>query len=100
MKSIIQDKKECYLCRMFYGVENPNGLEEHHVFPGTANRAKSEEHGLKVWLCATHHRTGEGAVHRDNSIMIYLKCKAQQRFEETHTREEFMQEFGRNYLYH
>lgn len=101
MKSIIQSKKECFLCRRMAGegIELTSyGLEEHHCIPGTANRKKSEQYGLKVWLCHEHHRTGIFAVHRSTVAMMGLKQIAQEKFEETHSREEFIKEFGRSYL--
>lgn len=92
MKSVIQDKKECYICTA------TKGLHDHHVFHGTANRKKSEKHGMKVWLCQHHHTGGKHAVHNSRITDLYLKKIAQRKFEETHSREEFMKEFGKNYL--
>ena len=37
-------------------------------------------------------------VHANKALDIELKRMAQRKFEEKHTREEFMREFGRNYL--
>ena len=89
MKSIIQPFKDyCFVC--FKTI----GLEEHHIFSGLSNRKNSEKHGLKVWLCMECHKR----VHRDILPNRELKELAQQKFEETHTREEFMQIFGKNYL--
>ena len=66
-KSIIQKKKECIIC-------NSLNAEEHHVFFGTANRKLSEKYGLKVYLCAEHHR-GTRGVHGKDGKMVdsYLK---------------------------
>lgn len=66
-KSIIQKKKECIIC-------NSLNVEEHHVFFGTANRKLSEKYGLKVYLCAEHHR-GTRGVHGKDGKMVdsYLK---------------------------
>ena len=90
MKSIIQTERECYICGSPY-------VEEHHVFFGTSNRKNSEKYGLKVFLCPEHHRGNHGA-HRNKGVDTYLKITAQSIFERTHTREEFMQIFGRNYI--
>lgn len=97
-KSIIQDKKECFLCRYLYGTENTNNLCSHHIFFGTANRRLSEQYGLKAWLCIYHHTEGIGAVHKNRDYDMILKKIAQKKFEETHTREEFVQIFGKSYL--
>lgn len=56
MRSILQDKKECWVCR------TTNNLACHHIFYGTANRQKSEKWGLKLWLCYNCH-TGPNGVH-------------------------------------
>lgn len=98
MKSIIQVKKECFLCRYLYDSENTNNLHDHHIFFGTANRLQSEKHGLKVWLCIAHHTEGIGAVHKNRNYDVILKKIAQKVFEKTHTREEFIQIFGKSHL--
>lgn len=92
MKSIIQDKKECIVCGSW-------NVEEHHIYFGVAKRKLSEECGLKVWLCPTHHR-GTNGVHGKNGhkLDVELKQLGQKAFEWNHTREEFIKIFGRNYL--
>ena len=77
MKSIIQEEKECYICK------NPN-VEEHHVFYGVANRRLSEKYGLKVWLCPLHHRDSRCGVHFDKEFDNRLKEIAEKRFRETY----------------
>lgn len=83
--------KKCFRC----GREC--GLERHHVFFGVANRKKSEKYKLVVYLCVGCHR-GNTGVHFNREFDLQLKRLAQSKFEETHTREEFLREFGRNYL--
>lgn len=96
-KSILQgDRSYCYLC-------NRNGkgdpLEKHHIFGGSANRKKSEQYGLYVYLCgAGCHREGPVSVHKCRLTDLRLKIEAQKAFERTHTREEFLQEFGKSVL--
>ena len=51
MKSIKQDEKECFICRVNYDVATLYGLHEHHIFEGTARRKLSEKYDLKVYLC-------------------------------------------------
>ena len=90
-KSILQDEKECFICKTTYN------LEEHHIFR-TPYRNASERYGLKVWLCQPHH-TGHQGVHNGNVLVDkYLQQLAQKKFEEEHSREEFIQKFGRSYL--
>lgn len=92
MKSIIQDRKECIICGSW-------NVEDHHIFFGTGKRKLSEEYGLKVWLCPTHHRLTNG-VHGKNGHKLDMQLKelGQKAFEWKHTREEFIERFGRNYL--
>lgn len=96
-KSIMQTEKECYISREIFGERCVVGLEEHHIFFGNPGRKLSEKYGLKVWLTYEHHR-GDDGVHMHRRIDLWLKKRAQEKFEETHTREEFIQIFGRNYL--
>lgn len=93
MKSILQDKKESYISGSTYN------LEEHHIFFGTANRKVSEKIGFKVWLTVEEHR-GTYGVHGKlgRDLDLKLKQDAQRKYEETHTREEFIKLIGKNYL--
>jgi len=93
MKSIIQNKKKCFLC------SKTSGLHDHHIYFGTARRKISEANGFKVWLCYEHHE-GTFGVHgsKGHETDIYLKKICQLKFEETHTREEFIKLIGKNYL--
>lgn len=91
MKSIMQeDCSRCYLC-------GRPPRQEHHVFGG-ANRRKSEKNGLKVKLCLECHIYGPEAVHTNQETMRRLRQEGQRAFERTHTRAEFISEFGKNYL--
>ncbi len=92
MKSIIQDRKECIVCGSW-------NVEDHHIFFGAAKRKISEKYGLKVWLCPTHHR-GTNGVHGKNGHKLDMQLKelGQKAFEWKHTREEFLERFGKNYL--
>lgn len=92
MKSVIQDERECYICG------RRDVLHEHHIFFGNPNRQHSEEHGMKVWLCPEHHNSSPKGVHFNRVLDRRLKMDAQAKFEETHTREEFREIFGRSYL--
>lgn len=92
MKSVIQGKKECYVCHATLN------LHEHHIFYGTSNRKKSEKYGLKIWLCARHHNLSNEGVHFNKELDISIKRMAQSKFEENHTRHEFIRIFGKSYL--
>lgn len=91
MKSIFQTEKQCYFCRKY-------GVQEHHIFYGTANRKKSENRGFKVYLCQEHH-TGNSGVHFDKELDLQLKKMAQEYYEqEIGSREDFRKEFNKSYL--
>ena len=92
MDSVLQNKKECIFCGQV------GQLESHHCLHGFANRKKAEKYGLKVWLCAEHHRGTSGA-HRNAYTDRVLKEYAQEYWERNiGTREQFITEFGKSYL--
>lgn len=97
-KSIIQeDNTHCYICGMNNRVEP---MDCHHVFGG-ANRKKSEQYGLKVYL--HHYRChifGKDSVHRNAEIAQALKAKAQKKAMQHYgwTIEQFREIFGKNYI--
>lgn len=91
MISIVQGRKQCYVC----GTEEY--LHRHHIFGGP-NRRWSEKYGLTVWLCGRHHNLSNEGVHFNRELDLHIKQAGQKAFERGHTREEFMQIFGKNYL--
>lgn len=93
MKSILQDEKKCFLTGC------TKGLHRHHIFNGF-NRDNSEKYGLWVWLKWDRHiaDSPHSTPHNDPTIDEMLKRMAQRKFEETHSRDEFMQIFGRSWL--
>lgn len=91
MKTILQDKKECFICK------TRMNLHDHHIFMGS-NRNNSEKYGLKVWLCYTHHNGSNYSPHFNRAVDLELKRLAESKFEETHTREEFIRIFGKSWL--
>lgn len=99
-KSIMHCKDgTCYLCiRLNQDYRYHRNLQEHHVFNGP-NRSKSEAEGLKVFLCLEHHTAGKEAVHINAENMLLLKREGQRIYEKTHSREEFIKEFGKNYIF-
>jgi len=92
MNSILQDKKECYVCGTY------TGLHKHHVYAGYANRKQSEKYGCWCWLCGYHHNLSNAGVHSNKRLNDQIKQTCQAEFEKTHSREDFMRIFGRNYL--
>ena len=50
MKSIIQSKKECFICRVNYDVTTTNELIKHHIFEETHTRNEFIKHFIKSYL--------------------------------------------------
>lgn len=97
--SILHDKnsRTCYLCVMLHDDWSEHRvLQEHHVFRGK-NRTKSEENGLKVYLCPQHHTIGPEAVHNNDQIRRDMEHMAQVEFEKRYGHTKFIELFGQNY---
>lgn len=83
------DLNHCYVCGRPY----PN---LHHMMNG-ANKKKAEQYGLILPLCINHHTGAEG-VHTKPEKMLACRQMAQRKFEEEHTRDEWIEQFGKSYL--
>jgi hypothetical protein len=93
--SLLQGKaKRCYLTDA-EGVP----LEKHHIYFGSGMRSISDKHGLWVWLVPEMHR-GTYGVHgkEGHKIDLLLKRDCQRKYEEKHSREDWMKLIGRSYL--
>lgn len=88
-KSIISDKKECYLC----GVQT--NLQLHHCLRGTANRKLADQDGMTVWLCVDCHTN----LHQRGWHDLELKRIAESVWIKHYgTEEEFRKRYGKSYL--
>lgn len=97
MKTIIQKDKRCFLCGR-NGASDP--LDLHHIFGGPY-RKKSDRYSLTVYLCHNAcHIFGKNAVHNNRAQDLRLKQIGQKAWMEQNgkTKEEFIKEFGRNYV--
>ena len=99
MKSIMQDKKVCYLTGLEGDGTLYGSLDKHHIFYGN-DRKTSEKNGFWVWL--RHDRHIQDSIyktpHNCDKLNQGLKRKCQRKFEETHSRADFMKLIGKNYL--
>ena len=79
-----------------YSTTKIKGCEKHHIFGGIANRPKSEQYGLFVWMNEEQHRY----LTEHPLENLKLKKIAQATFMSYYkkTKEEFREIFGRNYL--
>lgn len=92
-KSIVQaDMSKCFICG------TTQGLHTHEIFYGNANRKKSIKYGLYIRLCGNHHNLSSAGVHFNKALDLSIKRMGQHKFEEEHSRKEFMKIFGRNYI--
>lgn len=91
MNSILQDEKKCYV------TGDTRNLHKHHIYGGP-NRQISEKNGFFIWLKPELHNMSSHGIHFNKDWDLEMKRKCQRKYEETHTREEFMALIGRNYL--
>lgn len=80
----------CFIC-------GRQPVDLHHCMPGS-RRKICDEDGLTVYLCRRHHSMPGYSAHYNKQLADYLKRLAQEKYEETHTHEEFMERYGKNYL--
>lgn len=94
MQSILQSEKECFI------TGNTQNLHKHHIYFGNPGRKISEREGFWVYLVGRLHNQSNEGVHGKNGheLDLYLKRECQKKYEETHTRDEFISLIGRNYL--
>lgn len=72
----------------------------HHIFPGS-KRKISEKRGFVIPIVYYLHIYGKDSVHENPNKGLDLKLKQMaQKYYENHygSREDFIKEFGRNYL--
>lgn len=91
MESLISKDKKCYVCGTTFNIHL------HHIYKG-CNRNNSEKIGAWVYLCARHHNMSSEGVHFNPKLDLELKQLAQQKYEENHSREEFISIIRKNYL--
>jgi hypothetical protein len=93
-KSILQTEKECYI------TGSTHNLHKHHIYAGIGRRKISEQNGFWVYLIGALHNQSSEGVHGKNGhkLDLMLKQDCQRKFEETHSREEFIKLIGKNYL--
>lgn len=93
MKSIIQTRCECFVCRHFYDAETLYPLERHHFLHGTGMRRLAEEDGLFAWVCTRHHRE----IHDKGKYDKDLQKIAQDAFIRRNGREAYFKRYGKFY---
>lgn len=89
--SILQDDRRCYITNA------ETGLDYHHIFQN-ALRPIADRYGFGVWLDHRIHMCAHERRPPFDHLIMDLRRECQRKFEETHTRDEWMQIIGRNYL--
>ena len=70
--------------------------QTHEVYGGAGRRQLSIQYGLQVKLCDSCHR--EVTYNPKGQKAMELKTEYQKKFEQNHTRDEFIRIFGKSYL--
>lgn len=83
---LTEDLEHCFLCG-----QKKNDI--HEVYGGS-NRQQSMKYGFCVPLCRFHHQVVTMMPLHNRQLQIW--CQSE--FEKTHTRKEFMDIIGKNYL--
>lgn len=83
-----------------YKTHRETGLVRHEVFFGTANRKKSIELGLVVFLTPKMHNMSNEGVHFNREFDLKLKRIGQEVAMKYYnwSINDFIDEFGKNYL--
>lgn len=89
--SILNNLDYCFFC------DRPTE-HIHEVYFGTANRQISIKNGFCVGLCNEHHNMSKNSVHQNRAMDLELKMLYQEKYEETHTRDDFRKLIGKSYL--
>lgn len=91
MESLFNKREDgCFIC-------GRHPTELHHIFTAS-RRPLADEDGLTVYLCHKCHNEPGYSAHYNKELRGYLQAMAQVKYEETHTHEEFMERYGKNYI--
>ena len=93
-KSILQTEKVCYI------TGQTNNLHKHHIYFGNPQRMISEDNGFWVYLAGYLHNQSNIGVHGKDGheLDLLLKQHCQRKYEETHSREDFIRLIGKSYI--
>ena len=85
------DMERCWL------TDQNRYVERHHVFNG-AYKAASEKYGYVIPVHKDIHNMRWFSIHENRPFRLAIKQFCQRHFELTHTREEFVEIFGQNFI--
>ena len=90
----------CFEDRVCFICGSRERVELHHIF-GAANRGKSDDDGLTVYLCACCHREGRFSAHGSGETAQLLHAIGELMWLRMHPEADvwdFVRRYGRNYL--
>jgi hypothetical protein len=87
-----QELYMCEVCGMSPAVTT------HEVYYGTANRKVSIKNGFQVKICARCHDAAHYKIDIGIDVNRKLRERFQREYEKNHTRQEFIELIGHNYL--
>lgn len=91
MKSILQDKKECFI------THQTEGLQKYYIY-GEGNRQTCKNNGFWVWLLPRYYNESRDGVMYNSRLSDSIKRACQRAYESRHSRSEFVQLIGVSYL--
>lgn len=78
-----------------YFTKKTKGCEKHHIFGGVANRPKSEQYGLFVWMTEEQHR--HYTEHPLENQKLKKTAQAAFMYHYNKSKKEFRTIFGKNW---
>lgn len=94
IKTLEKNRKSILTDNLDYCIEcGKPKVNIHEVYEGSYRR-RSMENDMCIPLCFEHHKQ----IHNDYQFALKYKKMCQSKFEETHSREEFLKLFIKNYL--
>lgn len=88
--SILNNLRYCYFCG--------RPVQAIHEVYGGCNRQRSIQNGFCVGLCNYHHNMSDESVHFNRDMDLELKRLYQKKYEEDHTRDDFIDLIGKSFL--
>lgn len=70
----------------------------HHIYGGNGRRKISEREGFIIPLTHDEHNMTDTSIHFNKELDLQIKRECQRKYEETHSRDDFIRLINRSYL--
>ena len=70
----------------------------HHIYGGNGRRKISEREGFIIPLTHDEHNMTDTSIHFNKELDLKIKRECQRKYEETHSRDDFIRLINRSYL--